>query len=71
MKIETLKDLEALVKMCNKHGIGDISVDGISMRLNGAPDLKTEQTSGSDKIATPDEFTPEQILMWSSGQTDI
>lgn len=66
MKIDNIKDLEAVVKMCNKHGVSSITVDGVTMQLSGPPDLKTEQSLSGDGIKTPDQFTPEQILMWSS-----
>lgn len=70
MKIDTLKELEKLVQMCNKHGVSDIEVDGIKLKLNGAPDAKNGTTS-NDKIETPDQYTDEQILMWSAAQADI
>jgi len=67
MKIETLKDLESLVKMCNKHGVRNITVDGISMLLDGPPDLKTEESKAADPIKTPDAYTDEDVLLWSAG----
>ena len=63
MKIETLKELEALVKMCNKHGVSNIEIDGIKMRLAGAENLKTELPDS--KPSTPDQYSEEDILMWS------
>lgn len=69
MKVDTLKDLEALIKMCNKQGVSDISVDGIVLKLSGEPvtqKAKNGNTQADDKVDAPDEFTPEQILMWSS-----
>lgn len=68
MKIETLKELEALVKMCNKHGVADITVDGVTMKLSGEPSEPKNGTNTKDTVQTPDEFTPEQVLMWSAGQ---
>lgn len=68
MKIETLKELEALVKMCNRQGVTTITVDGVTMSLSGPPDLKTEQPNNKDSVQTPDLYTEEQLLLWSAGQ---
>ena len=66
MKIENLKELEALVKMCNKHGVSKINLDGIDICLDGAPDqkLKTEQPSTSTESATL--YSDEDALLWSA-----
>lgn len=68
MKIDSLKDLEALVKMCNKHGVSNITIDGIIMKLDGpteAGKLKTEQPQSEN------QYTDEQLLMWSAGAGEV
>lgn len=68
MKIESLKELEAVIKVCKKHGVRDITVDGVHMLIDvGASDLKTEQTK--DRIETPDQVDESDLLFWSSTPT--
>jgi hypothetical protein len=40
MKIESLKDLEYLVKLCRKTGIQSIKVDGVELHLGPEPTKK-------------------------------
>jgi hypothetical protein len=77
MKVETLQQLSKLIALCRKQGVDKISVDGITVEL-GAPPLKAIKTketlyqgalTENTKIETPDELTPEQLLMWSVGLT--
>lgn len=65
MKIDSLKELEALVKMCNKHGVSNIEIDGIKLKLDGPPELKTELQS-NDQSSTAKPFTDEDLLFWSA-----
>jgi len=44
MKIESLKQLEALLKLCRKQGVAAITVDGISLQLGSMP-VKAEKQS--------------------------
>lgn len=69
MKIETLKELKALLELCNKQHVREITIDGICMKLEGMPEAPTN-TSTNTQIATPDQFTPEEILMWSAHGQD-
>lgn len=68
MKIETLKDLTDLVKMCRKNGVRSITIDGIQMQIDEqidkTADLKTEAAKD-----TP-EYSPDDILFWSSSPTE-
>ncbi len=63
MKVESLKEFEALLKICKKHGVSDIKIDNIELKLE-LQNLKTEQTS--DKIEVTDQMTNEEILFYSS-----
>jgi hypothetical protein len=67
MKVETLKELEALIKVCRKHGVHSITVDGISMLINEPPEQHSETASNKD-VHTP-VYTDEDILTWSSAPT--
>lgn len=64
MTISNLKELEAVVKMCKKHGVRTIEVDGIKMQINEAEEKLTSE-SGKD-AELPPVYTDEQILNWSS-----
>jgi hypothetical protein len=69
MKINTLKELVEVIKVCKKHGIRDITIDGIHMLVDNyepKQNLKTEQTKPSSNIETPDQLTDEDILFYSS-----
>lgn len=64
MKIETIKDLEAVLKLCRKQGVTSISIDGIQLAIGDMPEekLKTEQ---QPEARPQPEYTEEQILAWS------
>ena len=62
MNITNIKDLEAVLKLCRKHGVDKISIDGISLELGSMP-LKVT----SADTATGDEpLTDEDLLLWSA-----
>jgi hypothetical protein len=64
MKIETLNDLTACVKMCRKNGVRSIEIDGIKMTLD---ELVTESKNIEGKEAElKPAYTDEEILTWSS-----
>lgn len=65
MKIDSLKDLEAMLKVCRKHGVTIISVDGLQLTLGDAPQAKSKD-AGSDGVETPDTLTDEELMFWSS-----
>lgn len=78
MKIENLKELEKLIKLCKKHGIETIEADGVkfSVDLHAqlTPSAKATKPTTSvqsttidedSKIELPDELTEEQLLNWS------
>lgn len=68
MKIDTLKDLKALVQLCRKQGIDSIEVDGVKLELGDAPVSKNElrNEATSDNIDTGPQYTDEETLLWSS-----
>jgi hypothetical protein len=79
VKIETLKDLEKLIKLCRKTGVSAITVDGIELSLSAqekptrtksnkvVPGTLLEDTFDPGQIETPDQLTEEQLMMWSVG----
>lgn len=77
MKIESLNDLNKLMKLCRSQGIESIKIDNVEFRMGDVP-LKVTKTKATiatvnaagvitehDKIET-DGLTPEQLLMWSA-----
>lgn len=69
MKIESLKDLEAIIKLCRKTGVASIEVNGIKLELGAEAPKRLKSERSSDPITTQ-EYTPEQLLMWSSAGID-
>lgn len=66
MKIENLRALEALVKMCNKNGVRDITVDGVSIKLDGVSTDAQQPSSTKDNIKSQDTYSDEDMLYWSA-----
>lgn len=80
MTVNSLKDLEKLIKLCRRTGVQSIKIDNIEFRLDdAAPQAPTKRSNKatiepfapggiteSTQIDTPDALTPEQLLMWSS-----
>lgn len=76
MKIESISDLNKLMKLCRAQGIESIKIDNIEFRMGDLPvkAIKTKAatptpTSGviteHDRIET-DGLTEEQLRFWSS-----
>lgn len=63
MKIETIKDLEAVLKLCRKQGVTSISIDGIQLAIGDLPEEKPK-TEQPVPTASQD-YTDEQLMMWS------
>jgi len=66
MKIETIKDMSALLDLCRKKGVESIEVDGLKITLGSAPTRKAKN-AGPDTIVAPDALTDEQAMFWSAG----
>jgi hypothetical protein len=67
MKLESLKDLKAVMLLCRKQGISSIEVDGVKLVLGDAPakapQARSLQTPEPDLTpSTPDES---ELLFWS------
>jgi hypothetical protein len=68
--IESLKDLEKLLKLCRKQGVTEIKLGVVELKLG---DLPTEQTVSMDVSDDPyksfpqGELTPEQLMFYSAG----
>jgi len=64
MKIETLKDLESVLKLCRKQGIDSLEIDGIKIVFGETPSKANLNTDNKDP-ETPAEPSEEDLLMWS------
>lgn len=86
MKIDNIKDLKAVIKLCRDTGVSSIKVDNVEFHLGHEPikyKASSKQTTSTytpsesfvpggvteDVKIVTDELTPEQLLMWSTGET--
>ena len=67
MKIDTLKDLEAMLKICRKQGVESVKVDGLEIKL-GDIEAKNPTANNNADVDAPSAYTEEQLLNWSVGQ---
>ena len=65
MKIDSLKELEAAIKVCRKHGVTSLEIDGIKLQLL---ELQNESEVQQDQSAARPivQYTDEELLTWSS-----
>ncbi len=68
MKIETIKDLEALLKLLRKQGVEKISIDGITMELGSLPSKSPQGSESTSTVPVEGQLTDEQLLFWSSAE---
>lgn len=66
-----LKNLEAMIKLCKKHGVTEVTCDGISLKLDiSHPAVKRgrkrKSIENADEFLTENQMTEEQLLSWSS-----
>lgn len=73
MKIESIKELEALMKLCRKQGVQSITVDGIVLCMGDEPEKQGKAVSGDEGKPMQDfsQYTPEEIATWSSAPTEF
>jgi len=70
--IETLKDLEKLLKVLRKQGVFEFEHGGTKLKLGDLPAEYVEQTDTANvdnpyKNFPQGELTPEQLMFYSSG----
>lgn len=58
MQIESLKDLEKLVKLCRKLGIDKIEVDGVKFELGTNPTTYRRQANKNNSLIAEETFIP-------------
>ncbi len=69
--IESLKDLQALLKLCRKQGVTEITVVGAHLRLGELPSkqstelIEDEETEIDTRFDEP--LSPEELIAFSNG----
>jgi hypothetical protein len=63
-----LKELEKLMKLCHKHNVKSITVDGVSLTIDSLIPPKQNFKEEPTQEKPEPEYTEEDILMWSAGQ---
>jgi hypothetical protein len=67
--IETIKDLEKLLKLIRKQGVMSFEHHGTKITLGDLPVELTADASDDPYANFPDgELTPEQLMEWSLGK---
>jgi hypothetical protein len=63
--IESLKDLERLLKICRKQGVTEIKLGTVDLKFG---DMPKDATDTEDTQDSPDGIlTPEQLAFYSAG----
>lgn len=72
--IESLKDLEKLLKLCRKQGVTKIALGSVSFELGNLPEIRrvdnsVEEVDQDDPYANfpQGDLTPTQLMFYSSG----
>lgn len=67
MKIETLKEMEEIIRMARKNGVKTLEVDGIKLELGDMPPHgNSKKFVDQGKIPFTPQYTPEEIMFYSS-----
>ena len=67
MKIEDIKDLEAVIKLLKKHGVQTATVDGISITLDLHHQLqKPKEYTDAPKSIDQASISEEELMFWST-----
>ncbi len=67
MKLESIKDLEAIIKLCRKQGVQTISIDGVSLSLGDVPQKAKNGATDISEPKVEDQPSDEELLFWSAG----
>jgi hypothetical protein len=64
--IKDLKELEALLTLCRKQGVTELTIGDCSLKLGELPPPKSRKKH-KDEAFTSDELTDEQLMFYSAG----
>lgn len=65
MKIESLEQIEALIKLCRKAGVSSIEVDGVKLAISEQP-KRARKGKASNASPTVESLTEEELMFWSA-----
>ncbi len=68
MKIESIKDLEAILKLCRKHGVSSFTVDNVTMQVDGPEEREPKNGAADTSKEESGKLSDEDLLFWSSEQ---
>ena len=63
--MQDLKEFGRLLVLCRKHGVTELTSDGMHIKFGELPAKKT--VSEDDTEIETDELTPEQLMFFSAG----
>lgn len=63
--IKDQKELQALLKLCRKQGVTEISFEGVSIKFGDLPTRKVSDGDVDGDMET-DEPTPEELMFFSA-----
>lgn len=73
IEVKNHTDLAKIIDLCRKKGVEVIKLDGIELKLREeAPPSnykKKNSDAPTDHVPVEDQFTEEQLLMWSASET--
>jgi hypothetical protein len=66
MTVKNLKDLEAVMKLCQKHGIHKVTVGNVTLDVTLVEAKEATKPNDMNTPAHPyEQFTEEELLTWS------
>lgn len=65
--INNLKELQALLKLCRKQGVTEITLGGTVIKFGDLPRKETDDAG--DKEPDASDLTDEQLMFFSAGGT--
>lgn len=72
--VDNLKELERLLKLCRKQGVGEITLEGVSFKLTDLPVQKShfdadadDESKGPYSDFPEGDLTPEELTFFASG----
>ena len=68
--INNIDELEALLKLCRKQGVTEITLQGSSIKFGDLPEKKRKrdgEAEEADEPVLPQGLTPEQLMFFSAG----
>ncbi len=66
--INNIDELEALLKLCRKQGVTEITLQGSSIKFGDLPEKRRKRDEAEEaEEPLPQGLTPEQLMFFSAG----